>query len=86
MEDTALATHPTISNQLGGNSRREFVPLFSGDRSDQIFYTQDADVKVTRRLRRQCFNCKATETSTWRRSQLSVGKMVRVSVEPEQYL
>jgi hypothetical protein len=81
-EDTALATHPTISSQLGGNSRGEFVHLFSGDQSDQIFYTQDADVKVTRRVRRQCFNCKATETSTWRRSQLSVGKMVRVSVEP----
>ena len=86
MEDTALATHPTISSQLGGNSRGEFVHLFSGDQSDRIFYTQDADVKVTRRVRRQCFNCKATETSTWRRSQLSVGKMVRVSVEPEQYL
>jgi len=76
MEDTALVGHPIISSQLGGNSRGEFVNLFSGDQSNQIFYTQDADVKVTRRVRRQCFNCKATETSTWRRSQLSVGKML----------
>lgn len=76
---------PIISSQLGGTSRDDYASLVSGNQSDQIFYTEDADVKLTHRMRRQCFNCKATETSTWRRSLLSAGKMVCVSVDPELY-
>lgn len=86
LEDTLQMDQPTISSQLGGNSRGDFAYLVSGDQSDQMFYTEDADVKLTYRMRRQCFNCKATETSTWRRSLLSVGKMVRAYVVPEQYV
>ncbi|KAH8987765.1 hypothetical protein EDB86DRAFT_2808605, partial [Lactarius hatsudake] len=40
------------------------------------FYTEDANVRLTQRIHRQCFNCKATETSTWRRSLLSTGKLL----------
>ncbi|KAH9031557.1 hypothetical protein EDB84DRAFT_1242099, partial [Lactarius hengduanensis] len=40
------------------------------------FYTEDANVRLTQRIRRRCVNCKATETSTWRRSLLSTGKLL----------
>ncbi len=64
------------SPQLVG-SRGEFNthPL-SGLGSDEISYTDEANSKISNRLRRRCFNCKATETSTWRRSVLSPGKLV----------
>jgi hypothetical protein len=41
-------------------------------------YTDDARMKLGDGIRRQCFNCRATETKTWRRSKLSLGKMVRL--------
>ena len=42
-----------------------------------IMYTDDAGLKLCDRIRRQCFNCKATTTTTWRRSMLNQGKLVR---------
>lgn len=42
-----------------------------------IMYTDDAGLKLCDRIRRQCSNCKATTTTTWRRSMLSQGKLVR---------
>jgi hypothetical protein len=42
-----------------------------------VTYTDDAGLKLCDRVRRQCFNCKATTTTTWRRSMLSPGKLVR---------
>ncbi|KAJ7702173.1 hypothetical protein B0H16DRAFT_1226910, partial [Mycena metata] len=39
----------------------------------------DAATKLSIHLRRRCFNCCTTETSTWRRSNLSPGKVVRCS-------
>ncbi|KAI9460735.1 hypothetical protein F5148DRAFT_970317, partial [Russula earlei] len=39
-------------------------------------YTDEANTKLSNRIRRQCHNCKATETSTWRRSVLSPGKLL----------
>jgi len=64
------------SPQLVG-SRSEFStrPL-SRLGSDDISYTDEANSKISNRLRRRCFNCKAIETSTWRRSVLSPGKLV----------
>lgn len=41
-------------------------------------YTDDARMKLGDGIRRQCFNCRATETTTWRRSILSQGKLVRL--------
>ncbi|KAF8473679.1 hypothetical protein DFH94DRAFT_620391, partial [Russula ochroleuca] len=40
------------------------------------FYTDDAGLKLCDRIRRQCFNCRATATTTWRRSILNPGKLV----------
>jgi hypothetical protein len=70
--DVAVISSP----QLVG-SRGEFTTRsLSGPGGDNISYTDEANTKITNRLRRRCFNCKATETSTWRRSVLSPGKLV----------
>ncbi|KAJ7061200.1 hypothetical protein C8F01DRAFT_987572, partial [Mycena amicta] len=39
-------------------------------------YTDDAGTKLSERVRRRCFNCCTTETSTWRRSNLNAGKVL----------
>lgn len=44
-----------------------------------IIHTDDAATKLSDRVRRRCFNCCTTDTSTWRRSNLSPGKVVRPS-------
>lgn len=43
-------------------------------------YTDDVRMKLGDAIRRQCFNCRATHTTTWRRSTLSRGKLVRFTV------
>ncbi|KAF9075652.1 hypothetical protein BDP27DRAFT_1043304 [Rhodocollybia butyracea] len=40
-----------------------------------VAYTDDAATKLSDRVRRRCFNCCTTDTSTWRRSNLSPGKL-----------
>ncbi|KAJ3735779.1 hypothetical protein DFJ43DRAFT_991138, partial [Lentinula guzmanii] len=42
----------------------------------EIIYTEDAATKVTDRIRRRCYNCYTSDTSTWRRSNLAVGKVL----------
>jgi len=39
-------------------------------------YTDDARMKLGNGIHRLCFNCRAAETKTWRRSKLNPGKMV----------
>jgi len=39
-------------------------------------FTDDARMKLGDGIRRQCYNCRATETTTWRRSTLSQGKLL----------
>ncbi|KAF8998051.1 hypothetical protein BDZ89DRAFT_892951, partial [Hymenopellis radicata] len=39
-------------------------------------YTDDSSTKLTDRVRRRCFNCYTTDTSTWRRSTLTPGKVL----------
>ncbi|KAJ3903003.1 hypothetical protein F5879DRAFT_990506 [Lentinula edodes] len=41
-----------------------------------VLYTEDAATKLSNRVRRRCFNCFTTNTSTWRRSSLNPGKML----------
>ncbi|GLB43177.1 putative GATA zinc finger [Lyophyllum shimeji] len=41
-----------------------------------IVHTDDAATKLSDRVRRRCFNCCTTDTSTWRRSNLSPGKVL----------
>ncbi|KAH8993924.1 hypothetical protein EDB92DRAFT_1851639 [Lactarius akahatsu] len=65
-----------------------FAPSISGPRTtrlDQIYprigvfevvYTDDAQRKLGEGVRRWCFNCRAVDTSTWRRSSLSQGKLL----------
>ena len=68
--------HAMSSPQLAG-SRGEFSARpVSRPGSDEISYTDEANSKISNRLRRRCFNCRAIETSTWRRSVLSPGKLV----------
>lgn len=50
----------------GGGSSSAFQPI----------YTDDAATKLSDRVRRRCFNCCTTDTSTWRRSSLNPGKVV----------
>ncbi|KAJ6502718.1 hypothetical protein C8R47DRAFT_969627 [Mycena vitilis] len=42
----------------------------------QVIHTDDAATKLSDRVRRRCFNCCTTDTSTWRRSNLSPGKVL----------
>ncbi|KAJ7574568.1 hypothetical protein C8J56DRAFT_978612 [Mycena floridula] len=44
--------------------------------SGNVVYTDDATTKLSDRVRRRCFNCSTTDTSTWRRSNLNVGKVL----------
>ena len=48
-----------------------------------VIYTDDAGMKLCDTIRRQCFNCRATATTTWRRSVLKPEKMVRARVAVE---
>jgi hypothetical protein len=48
-----------------------------GSENVEITHTDDAATKLSDRVRRRCFNCCTTETSTWRRSSLNPGKVVR---------
>ncbi|KAJ8090720.1 hypothetical protein PM082_018286 [Marasmius tenuissimus] len=41
-----------------------------------VVYTEDASTRLSSRVRRKCFNCGRTETTTWRRSTLTLGKVV----------
>ncbi|KAJ7447678.1 hypothetical protein FB451DRAFT_1411773 [Mycena latifolia] len=42
----------------------------------QVVHTDDAATKLSDRVRRRCFNCCTTDTTTWRRSNLSPGKVL----------
>ncbi|KAF8194862.1 hypothetical protein K438DRAFT_1827499 [Mycena galopus ATCC 62051] len=41
-----------------------------------VVHTADAATKLSDRVRRYCFNCCTTDTSTWRKSNLSPGKVL----------
>ncbi|KAJ7611339.1 hypothetical protein FB45DRAFT_322073 [Roridomyces roridus] len=49
----------------------------------QVTYTDDAATKLSDRIRRRCFNCCSQDTSTWRRSTISPGKIVRATALPD---
>ena len=44
--------------------------------ANYIIHTDDATTKLSDRVRRKCYNCRTTDTSTWRRSSLTPGKVV----------
>ncbi|KAK1222056.1 hypothetical protein PQX77_015121 [Marasmius sp. AFHP31] len=45
----------------------------------RVVYTEDASTRLSGRIRRRCFTCGETETSAWRRSIRSPGKLVSYS-------
>ncbi|KAJ7637280.1 hypothetical protein DFH06DRAFT_1219311 [Mycena polygramma] len=58
-----LPSAPQVSNGEGGGAA-------------PVMHTDDAGMKLSDRVRRRCFNCCTTDTSTWRRSILSPGKVL----------
>lgn len=52
-----------------------YAPLPAGQVS-QIVHTDDAGTKLSDRVKRKCYNCHSTDTSTWRRSSLAPGKVL----------
>ncbi len=44
----------------------------------KVVYTSDARTKLCEGVHQWCFNCRATETTTWCHSLLSLGKLVRL--------
>ncbi|KAK7683288.1 hypothetical protein QCA50_013550 [Cerrena zonata] len=44
--------------------------------ANYVIHTDDASTKLSDRVRRKCFNCRTTDTSTWRRSSLTPGKVL----------
>lgn len=77
----ALSSHPNIPpvSHLQNNHVRDAYshpyPI-PGQPQVASIYTDDANTKLSERVRRRCFNCCTTDTSTWRRSNLSPGKVL----------
>jgi hypothetical protein len=60
--------------------RGKLDQLFPRIRTYEVIYTDDAMMKLGHGVHRRCFNCKTHETTTWRRSMLSPGKLVCFNV------
>ncbi|KDR66129.1 hypothetical protein GALMADRAFT_148160 [Galerina marginata CBS 339.88] len=67
----APMSHP--QQNMHDYSRQYPIP---GQPPVTIVHTDDAATKLTDGIRRRCFNCCTTDTSTWRRSNLSPGKVL----------
>ena len=74
--------NPAVVTQFVGGSRGEYDCFSPGCGSNGLSYTDEANTKLSNQIRRRCFNCSATETSTWRRSVLNAGKLVRLHAAP----
>lgn len=73
------------SPQSNNVSTRSIRPTFVASHpipasAPYIVHTDDAATKLNDRIRRKCYNCRTTDTSTWRRSSLTPGKVVRTPV------
>ncbi|OSX63803.1 hypothetical protein POSPLADRAFT_1032349 [Postia placenta MAD-698-R-SB12] len=69
------AAHPvSVSTR---SIRPSYVPTqpYPGQ-ANYIIHTDDAATKLSDRVRRKCYNCRTTDTSTWRRSSLTPGKVL----------
>jgi len=71
-------TVPSMSHISGNPTRETFgIPYpLPGQTNVSVVHTDDASTKLSDSVRRRCFNCRTTDTSTWRRSNLSPGKVV----------
>ncbi|KAI6044393.1 hypothetical protein EDC04DRAFT_2561351 [Pisolithus marmoratus] len=69
---TSSFSHGSLGTRDAGSLS---YPL-PGQNNYTIGYTDDASTKLSDKVRRRCFNCHTTDTSTWRRSNLSPGKVL----------
>ena len=72
--------HPVPGVALSTRAiRPAYVPTqtYPGQ-ANYVIHTDDAATKLSDRVRRKCYNCRTTDTSTWRRSSLTPGKVVSV--------
>lgn len=69
-------TVPSIHGPASGRDSYSLPYPLPGQVTHAIIHTDDAATKLSDRVRRRCFNCCTTDTSTWRRSNLSPGKVV----------
>ncbi|KDQ50405.1 hypothetical protein JAAARDRAFT_199965 [Jaapia argillacea MUCL 33604] len=71
---------PGVAHITPPTMRSPYAPQqahMPGQTSDYgIVLTDDASTKLSDRVRRRCFNCCTTDTSTWRRSTLNPGKVL----------
>ncbi|KAI0291660.1 hypothetical protein B0F90DRAFT_1648502 [Multifurca ochricompacta] len=65
-----------VPSQVSGGGAHELAYHYPGQQQFNAIYTDDATTKLNDRIRRRCFNCCTTDTSTWRRSSLNPGKVL----------
>ncbi|KAH8802018.1 hypothetical protein DL96DRAFT_1634833 [Flagelloscypha sp. PMI_526] len=76
------ASYPPPPPPHGGHPQMrpggpDYAMTFPGSHTGlPVIHTDDAATKLSDRVRRRCFNCCTTDTSTWRRSNLSPGKVL----------
>lgn len=75
--DSRVSGHPPTPSQFSVSPRGAIDPLVPEPTAYPVVYTDDTAIKLTSRVRRQCFNCNSKATTTWRRSMLMSGKWVR---------
>ena len=68
-------TAHVVPTQISGGAH-EIAYHYPAQQQFNAIYTDDATTKLNDRIRRRCFNCCTTDTSTWRRSSLNPGKVV----------
>ncbi|KAI9451736.1 hypothetical protein BJY52DRAFT_84398 [Lactarius psammicola] len=64
-----------VPSQISGGAH-DLAYHYPGQHQFNAIYTDDATTKLNDRIRRRCFNCCTTDTSTWRRSSLNPGKVL----------
>lgn len=67
---------PSTQSQPSVTSPKSTIDPLSHETPVHVLFTDDAKMKLSDRIRRQCFNCRTTATKAWRRSVLNPGKMV----------
>ena len=72
-----LPTAHVVPTQISGGAH-EIAGHYPRQQPFNAIYTDDATIKLNDRIRRRCFNCCTTDTSTWRRSSLNPGKVVSI--------
>ena len=75
--DSRTPGPPSAPSQFSVGPRGAIDPPVPESTTYPVVYTNDTMVKLTSRVRRQCFNCNSKATTTWRRSMLMSGKWVR---------